>query len=120
MNSEFDPPLSAREVIGVVESVWKYKAEGKLMIAGQQNVVLPLGKDDIRRMGADATHLLAHLKATRGGKRTFTIPQKATAQILGWGSNRVKKAIDNLINTGLLRKDGTTPPMQAIRYRFAG
>ncbi len=43
--------------------------------------------------------MFALLKATRS-KRRFTIPQKATAALLRWGPNRVKKAIDVLISEG--------------------
>jgi hypothetical protein len=117
-NACFHPPLPDGEVEAVVDSVWHYKSEGKLLVRGRQKTLLDLQKEDIIRLSAEAIKLLALLEATRT-KKTFTIEQKATAKLFGWGSNRVKKAIDDLLEQGHLSKVGTPRPLESAKYRFA-
>ena len=64
--------------------VWEYKSEGRLLIRGRQSIFLPFGKDQIIGFGKtpDVIFFLALLKASRRGP-TFTIPQQATAKVLG-------------------------------------
>lgn len=122
INEDFQPPLPDREVVTVTASVWKYRQEGRLIVAGQQSIVLPVGKEAVIAMSvcADAVYLLALLKATRTNKH-FTIPQKATAKRIGWGSNRLKKAIDALITAGWIRtvpSTGTRRFCELTRYEY--
>ena len=121
INGSFFKPLPMAEVNSTVTSVWNYKANGKLMAKGQQFILLPIGRNDITAMSSntDAIFLAALLKATRKN-RSFTIPQKATAKELGWGSNRVKKAIEGLINAGWLRRIGNTLVRDQARYEWMG
>ena len=95
------PPLPDSEVRAVASSAWKYKEHGRLLTSGHQSVVLPICKEAVLRTSksSEAVFMFALLKATRS-KQPFTIPQKATADLLRWGPNRVKKAIDVLISEG--------------------
>lgn len=117
INDSFSPPLSDKEVAQIVESVWKYKTAGTLIVAGQQQILLPLTKDNVRKLTAEAVQLLALLQSTRS-KPPFEIPQKATAKHLGWGSNRVKKAIDDLIAYGILKRITPRCRRDPIRYHL--
>lgn len=101
-NAGFSPPLPDKEVEGIVNSVWSYRTDGTLLVKGRQALVMQIDKDGILQLTPEALYLLSILKSTREGE-TFTIPQKATAKYLGWGSGRVKKAIDLLVSTGHIR-----------------
>ncbi|CDX45297.1 hypothetical protein MPLSOD_90066 [Mesorhizobium sp. SOD10] len=101
-NASFLPPMRDEEVDRVAKSVWDYRQAGRLLVKGRQATVLPIDKDGILNLKPDAFYLLAVLKTTRA-KKTFEIPQKATAARLGWGSDRVKKAIDGLLAAGYIR-----------------
>lgn len=116
-NREFFPPLPDAEVQSVAASVWKYRQEGRLFSAKRQSIVLHLDKAGMLGMASntDAFFLAGLLKTTRSTKR-FTIEQKATAKTLGWGSNRLKKAIDALIAAGGIR---IVPQPGAPRFRAA-
>lgn len=118
INASFYAPLPPGEVQSVVESVWNYKAQGKLLVRGRQQILLPISKNDILELSQEALKLLLLLKATRKTK-TFTIPQKATAKKIGWGSNRLKKAIDALSDRGLLCVVGIAGVRKPIKYQFA-
>jgi hypothetical protein len=124
LNRGFREPLPAHEVAGIAESVIKYKTEGRLFVRGEQKVLLPFGKDVIASLAPTphALFLYAHLRANVSHKDTFTIPQKATAEVLGWGSNRVADAIDVLIRHGLIsliRTGGKTKTRRMLsQYRW--
>ncbi|MEI8697655.1 primase C-terminal domain-containing protein [Mesorhizobium sp. ISC15] len=105
-NSYFLQPLEDKEVEGIVESVWSYRRKGRLFVKGKQVLVLPINKDEIFQVSDRAFKLLGVLKLTRTTTRrrkTFTIPQKDTAKRLRWGSDRVKKGIDELLCAGYIR-----------------
>ena len=120
LNDGFKPPLPDRELQAVVSSVLKYRRDGRLLVAGHQSNILKITKDELLRTSknSDVVFLLALLKATRGEKK-FTIPQKATAKTLSWGSGRVKKAIDGAIGAGWLRIT-LHRYRQQTRYEFGG
>ena len=93
-------------------SVWRYQVrKDGLMVRGEtgRSIVLPLGKrrNLLRKKNAqlpDALYLVALLEGHPDRPGRFAIPQKATAKELGWGSNRLAKAIGSLIAAGWLRK----------------
>ncbi|WP_311030585.1 bifunctional DNA primase/polymerase [Mesorhizobium koreense] len=124
LNRGFRKPLPTHEVAGIAESVIKYKSEDRLFVRGEQKVLLPFGKDVIEsfKSAPGALYLYAYLRANVSHKDTFTIPQKATAEVLGWGSNRVADAIDVLIRHGLIsliRTGGKTKTRRMLsQYRW--
>jgi hypothetical protein len=107
-NLEYPSPLLDAEVVSTATSIWQYKERGQLFSKGTQFIVLPLGKEqviELAKRNSYAIALFALLKATRA-TRKFTIPQHATADLLGWGTRQVKKAIDHLIDQGYLEEAG--------------
>jgi len=123
INASFQPPLPGREVNDTLKQVWSYKQDGRLMAKGQQSTVLPFGKTKILEL-APAPHaffLYGYLRQF-GTQQSFTIPQKVTANLFGWGKDRVRNAIRLLINTGLIEIDRVkTAPAGArkpIWYRY--
>lgn len=101
-NAGYLPPLPDKEVIRIVKSVWSYRQTGKLLEKGEQTLILPINRHGILQLSERALKLLGYVKLTRT-RKTFTIPQKATAERLRWGSDRVKKAIDELLCAGYIR-----------------
>ena len=101
--SDFVEPLPIREVNDTTKSVWKYKLEGRLFVTGKQQIVLPFGKDRIIEYASQprALVLYALLLSTRS-KASFTIPQTATAKLLGWGTGTIRNAISYLIDNRLI------------------
>ena len=74
----------------------------------------------IGRRIADVVYIHGLLKSTRPGP-TFTIPQQATANRIGWGVGRLNKAITAMIDQGMLEivwKDPTPGRQKATRYRM--
>ena len=113
LNNMFAKPLPAYEVRSIADSVCRYKIEDRLFRPGEQKILLPFGKDMIAAFAAipEALFLYVHLRANVSHKGVFTIPQKATAKVLGWGSNRVAKAVNVLVEQRLISLDragGTT------------
>jgi hypothetical protein len=124
-NKGFDHPLPIQELKHTVTSVWGYKKDGRLMSRGRQSIVLPFNKNQIIGLGREprALHLYALLKSTRKSQGPFTIPQQATAQLLGWGKEPLRKAINALVReqhieivSRDLRKVGRK---QATVYRYS-
>ena len=93
------------------------------MVSGQQSVALPFGKDKIIEMARSprAIHLYALLKSTRN-QEPFTVPQEATARLLNWGKEPLRKAIDDLIKFDLMEIDwkdqSTAKQKKATLYSF--
>lgn len=102
LNRQFREPLSASEAAGIAASVARYKAEGRLFVRGEQQVAIRADVIASLPSTPEAFYLYAHLRTKVSNKRTFTIPQKDTAKFLGWGPNRVAKAINVLIQQGLI------------------
>jgi len=104
--TETDPkgPLDEKEVEEIVQSVWKYKTEGSLYKAGQQFVMLPMGKHGIihAQNAPKSIDLLAMLRATRKVEDCFTIPQSKTARNLKCGTDTLRAAIEYLIEHGYI------------------
>lgn len=123
INADFPNPLPDNEVDKTATSVWKYKQKGRLLIKGKQSIILPIGKGEAVAMAKhpEMLALFTVLRATRSGP-TFTIPQQATAQRLGWGTDRLRNAIGLLVETGHLEKVGEAKrgrgPLPAKLYRF--
>ena len=104
-NETFEQPLPVQEVEFIVKSVWKYRSEGKLILAGRQSIVLPFGFEELKQLTGNTAALFLYcvLKATRN-QPVFEIPQQTTAKYLGWGTARLNKAIAKLLEMGLLNK----------------
>lgn len=123
MNASFKPPLDPDEVARVCASVWDLRQQGRVITAKREMIVLPLGEQTLRMLAPDAFYLLARLLTSRPRHEPFTITQKGTASAFGWGSNRIKKAIQGLLDAGLLIKlpeKRACKIREAARYRFTG
>jgi len=123
INQTFSPPLEPSEVDQIARSVWRYKQQGRLMLKGQQSIVLPFGADKVRKFASipRALYLYASLRGF-DARGAFTIPQLQTAKELSWGKDTVRQAIRQLITADLIEitqaGEKTEGAYQPIWYRF--
>jgi len=100
MNEAFcTPSLPEQEVEGILQSIIKYKAEGRLFAKGQ--VVYSIHESVFTTLSDSPDALVLHLLLSRYNynRQEFFIVQKGVAERLGWADRRrVKRAIDVLIN----------------------
>lgn len=123
INQTFEPPLEPSEVDQTTRSVWNYKLEDRLMIRGQQSIVLPFGVDKVCKFTSAPREfiLYAYLRGF-GARGAFTIPQRYTAKKFGWGKDTVRQAIRHLIAHCLIEitqaSKKTEGAYQPTWYRF--
>ena len=92
------------------QSVWRYKAEGHLMLLGEQSIVLATADIDplIRSGDSDALMLLTCLEKAHWQRgRSFAVSPAAMEQhhVIGpWGKRRYRHALRTLCQTGLLEQ----------------
>ena len=114
------PPLPDAQVNRTVNSVWRYKEQGRLFMPGQQVV---MGRGDVLAAlehDMAAYTLYGVLRRTRATS-TFTIPQRGTAKELGCSPYTIRRAIKKLLDLGHLEDIGTRPSGNqnpAILYRL--
>jgi hypothetical protein len=99
LNGSFTPPLFEAEVNRTTRSVWGYREQGSLLVPGQQRVVLPAECDEL---SPDALWLLVKLKASHRLSQDFALSIKAMARSIGWTERRLRKAREELIQSGML------------------
>ena len=114
LNQTFDPPLEEAEVAQTVGSVWKYREEGRLFVAGQSTIAIPGSVFDRLSSvdnGADGLMLLACLIRNHGARSArnepFAVVAAKMAQagtIKGWAVTRCRNAIETLLGNGFLRR----------------
>lgn len=99
INSQYIPPLPTTEAEKVARSVWRLKLEGRIILPGQQRILMLPAELDA--LGADAFYLAAWIKRWHGAKAggLFALSPKAMekAKVLpGWGRRRYGIAISLL------------------------
>ncbi|MPZ34871.1 MAG: hypothetical protein GEV13_28460 [Rhodospirillales bacterium] len=114
-NAELSDPLPDAEVQRTVGSVWRYREEGRLLVAGRSAAVF-LPCDSVERLlAAGDTDTLALLTMARNahgalpGKSFALVPQAmAEARLIGsWGRNRYRAAIRQACHLGELKQIAT-------------
>lgn len=113
-NQAFEPPLDEAEVTQTVDSVWKYREEGRLFVAGQSTIAIPGPVFDRLaeiENGADGLMLLACLVRNHGARSArnepFAIVAAKMAQagtIKGWAITRYRNAIETLLTNGSITR----------------
>ncbi len=114
LNQAFDPPLREAEVAQTVDSVWKYREEGRLFVSGQSTIAIPGSVFDrlaAIENGADGLMLLACLVRNHGARSArnepFVIVAVKMAQvgtIKGWAITRYRNAIETLLANGSITR----------------
>ena len=112
INETYDPPLDFAEVRKVAASVWRYKSEGRLLVAGEQAIHIRAKTFDVlgaHRGGADALMLLLRLQFSHGaepGKRFAIVPKAMVREAVfaGWTVPRYREAIATLKELALIRQ----------------
>lgn len=119
LNASIQEPLADDIVAKTAKSSWKYKQSGTLLVAGCEPHAM-LKQSDWRRLQPNEFYLLAMLKMAHSHRDTFAIGQQAVSQMLGWGKDRLKNAIRNLIASGHIVKvkQGGTTKGDCALYRW--
>lgn len=107
INAGFIPPLPTKEAERVAVSVWRMKMEGRIIVRGQQRILM--SPTELEKLGPDAFYFAAWLKRWHGAKggKPFAICAKAMekAQVLkGWGRRRYGIAVALLCSAGFLQR----------------
>ena len=113
-NQTFDPPLDDAEVTQTVDSVWRYREEGRLFVPGQSTIAITGPVFDRLSSidnGADGLMLLACLIRNHGARSArnepFAIVAAKMAQagtIKGWAIARYRNAIETLLEIGCIAR----------------
>tara|TARA_R110002020_G_scaffold470161_1_gene695784 strand:- start:716 stop:1792 length:1077 start_codon:yes stop_codon:yes gene_type:complete len=106
LNRAFDPPMDDWEVENVVNSTWKYKQDGKILVAGGEATSL-VTKTLLKEFSGnpDALVLYLFLQQSHSNGRQFAIAGEAMAEhncLHGWTRKRYTKATKDLITMGRL------------------
>ena len=128
LNRAFEPPLDEIEVAQIVDSVWKYREEGRLFVTGQSTIVIPgVAFDRLSRIdnGADGLMLLACLIRYHGARAArsepFVIVAAKMAQggtISGWAVTRYRNAIETLLASGFVKRVHTGGRRRGDPHRY--
>lgn len=108
INAQFSPPMPRAEAEKTAGSVWRMKSEGRIILPGQQRIIMLPGEQD--ELGSDAYYFLAMVKRRHGAKggRPFALSPKAMqkAEVLTrWGRKRYAMAIGALLHAGYLVRE---------------
>ncbi|MCB5945195.1 bifunctional DNA primase/polymerase [Acidocella sp. KAb 2-4] len=113
INAGFAVPLRDAEIRRTVQSVWRYKAEGRLFSSERPGIAIPTEVyTQLRQIpgGTDAFMLLADLTANHAarasrGEDFVIVPEalEAAGRMFGWGTKRYRNAIQTLLQTGLVK-----------------
>ena len=130
INDGFTEPLQRREVEATVGSVWRYKAEGRLIVSSAPKIHIPASALELlwnTANGADALALLSVLlfnhgaRARRGEDFAIAAAAMQRAEVVkGWGIKRYRGATEVLMEAGLILRSykGGARRGDAHRYVF--
>jgi hypothetical protein len=118
LNETFTEQLSVGEVLKTVNSVWRYKMNGKLMLAGDARILIP--KDEVLLRNPDVLALYARLSAAHGAEpgKWIGVASKNMERLMGMNEHRIRRARNALQELGYLKlmKRGGRGPNQPHRY----
>lgn len=105
INAQFQPPLPSAEAEKVAASVWRMKTEDRIILPGQQRILMLPG--ELEGLGADAFYFAAWIKRWHGAKAggAFALSPKAMERsrvLPSWGRRRYENAIRCLLGAGFL------------------
>jgi len=122
LNNQFKSPLEANEILGVSNSVWKYKIEGKIWDGREARAIMPLFEIDEFPHSTDAFYLLSKLRASHGARREDFYLANALGESLEWTKKRFRKAKSELVEKGYLEithiggsKPGDVPKARLVK-----
>jgi hypothetical protein len=106
INGTFDPPMSDRELAGVVGQVWKYETTGNNWNGGESMIAFTNSHMAILEAHPYGMALRVHLERKHGARTepfALVAPAMANANCMpGWGWKSYKSATTWLVNTDFL------------------
>lgn len=109
LNTSCTPPLPDADVQRTVQSVWRYKVDGTLMVNGRQTLIMPVTDLDLVAGDGDACLMWLTLRRHHGARvrrgEPFAASCKAMAKanvIPTWTPRRYRMALHALVAVGLV------------------
>lgn len=102
-NRSCRPPLPNAEVLGAVQSVWRYRMEGRLAKPGEHFAMITDRETGLLFKQPDAVLLLVYLRQLHGSRRKpFALVPEKCAPIFGISRDRIRAARNQLVDAKLL------------------
>jgi hypothetical protein len=123
-NSNLAEPLPDAEVRQTAGSVWEYRQQGRLLVAGCASAVL-VPAAVVEQLAMSEPHAFAlygHLRRLHSGQRdAFALSIRAMAPAIRWTERRLRDARETLLRAGLLVEAhrGGKGDRDASRFSFS-
>lgn len=115
----FADPMSDRELVRTVRSVWRYESANMNWVGRKRPIASMTGLAGLARQDSDALALFIILREAHGAREEFALARAMCVE-LGWTLARWRSARDRLRAEGLIicTHEGGRGPKDPPRYRF--